>query len=544
MGEGWTDWELLEPLSSGASGVVYRACRKGYPEYQSAVKVINIPPDKEETEELRQTGMTDEQIQSLYQWRTDRTVAGIQRMEHFKGMSNLVSIEDFRIEPAEDGYGSRVYVRMEYLKPLPAYLADKRMEEEETIRMGVDLCKALEILHDSGVIHQDIKPDNIFVNDRLPYGQVFKLGDLDMMRALSDSAGREEIRGTPSYMAPEIPAGQTPDVRTDLYELGLTLYQIANENRLPFLPKRQFSSHHDLEIATQMRFSGTELPAPEGVSIAFFSILQKACAFRPEQRFVSATEMRKALEVLLKEPKSPWISEKESDPGRSIQSNKKAKKAKWRKHIIIAVFMLLIAGIILSGIQGNWIHKDHEAEGGTSVPENGLNSILEDPVGSRIHAVYRQAQAKRVLPDERGCCIPINLDVVPALAELDEYLKLRCRNEPPDEINLAKIPIEGKVAYSWRNDTELQSLEVSYSSEAGEMTAWELVLLLEDRANGWNVNRDSDGGKWHLRWNPPLRATIVAEYSADGKLIRVIRGNRSFETREELPEITGVEFLQ
>jgi len=544
MGEGWADWELLEPLSSGASGIVYRACRKGYPEYQSAIKVINIPPDKEETEELRQTGMTDEQIQNLYQRRTDRTVTGIQRMEHFKGMSNLVSIEDFRVEPAEDGYGSRVYVRMEYLKPLPAYLADKRMAEEETIQMGIDLCKALEILHGSGVIHQDIKPDNIFVNDRLPYGQVFKLGDLDMMRELSDSAGREEIRGTPSYMAPEIPAGQTPDVRTDLYELGLTLYQIANENRLPFLPKRQFSSHHDLEIATQMRFSGTEFPAPEGVSIAFFSILQKACAFQPEQRYASAAEMRMALEALAEEAKSPGITEKESDPGRSIRSNKKLQKAGWKKHVLTAVFMLLIAGIILSGIQGNWHVKDHEAEGRTSVPENGTDPISMEPLASRIHAVYRQVQAKRVLPDERGCCIPLNLDVIPALAELDEYLKLQCRKEPAEEIHLDKIPIEGKTAYSWKNDTERQSLEVSYSSEAGEMTAWELVLLLEDRANGWNVDRDSDGGKWHLRWNPPLRATIVAEYSADGKLIRVIRGNRSFETREALPEITGVEFLQ
>ena len=49
--EGWADWQLMELLSSGASGMVYRACKRSYPEIQSAIKIIDVPPDGEETDE-------------------------------------------------------------------------------------------------------------------------------------------------------------------------------------------------------------------------------------------------------------------------------------------------------------------------------------------------------------------------------------------------------------------------------------------------------------------------------------------------------------
>ena len=71
-----------------------------------------------------------------------------------------------------------------------------------------------------------------------------------------------------------------------------------------------------------------------------------------------------------------------------------------------------------------------------------------------------------------------------------------------------------------------------------------LKLLLADRANGWYAIRSCNGeGNWQLKWSPPLRAYITAEYNADGELTAIIRGNKRMDAREELPEIPGVEYL-
>ena len=79
--EGWADWQLTELLSSGASGTVYRACKRSYPEIQSAIKIMDVPQDSEETDELRKAGVPEEQIRARYRRRKETIVSGIRRME-------------------------------------------------------------------------------------------------------------------------------------------------------------------------------------------------------------------------------------------------------------------------------------------------------------------------------------------------------------------------------------------------------------------------------------------------------------------------------
>ena len=568
MRECWADWQLMEPLSSGSSGIVYRACQKGFPDVQSAIKVIGIPPDPEQTEELRKSGLSDEQIRSIYQRKTEQVIGGIRQMERFKGMTQLVSVEDFRVEKEEEGKdpGCRVWIRMELLKPLKAYLADKTMSEAETLRMGIDLCGALEILHSCGVIHQDIKPDNIFVNDRLPTGAIFKLGDLDSLRVLSEEAPEGGVRGTPSWLAPEIPEGKAPDERTDLYALGLTLYQMVNGGRLPFLPERQFSSHHDLEIAAQTRLTGMELPAPAGVSGEFLEILRKACAFRPEDRYASAAEMRAAMEALSESRRGP---EPDEMPGKtaargtkSHEAGQKPRKGTWKKAAsVAAAVLLLICGIIASGIlkhqpgsgtkDGTAAPVDSEPAASARpetakepVPEVPAEPVPENPLEERIFAVRRQMEEKGIPPADPVYHIPLSLEALPALTELDAFLSESCGTWPPAAEGLDPVPIGRKRIAAWQNESGLLRLEIYYSPETGEMISWMMVLLLEDRANGTNVNRELAGEDcWRIRWNPPLRTAVTAEYSPDGALSVLRRGDRAYSAAEELPVLKGVEYL-
>ncbi len=543
----WADWELKEPLSSGATGTVYRACRKGFPDYQSAFKIIETPPDDELTEELRQDGLSDEQIRSHYQRETERIVSGIQRMARFKGMSHLVSIEDFRVEAREDGFGSRVYVRMEYLKPLTAYIADKQLTEMETLRMGTDLCSALEILHGCGILHQDIKPANIFVNDSLPSGVIFKLGDLDEMRDMSEDQGESQVKGTPSYLAPEIPEGRTPDERTDLYALGLTLYQMVNDKRMPFLPERQFSSRHDLDIATQMRLTGTEIPRPARASEAFYGILRKACAFRPEDRYSSAAEMREAMKNLIREEET---SQKEKPDKASARKPKDAPHYKretgkvWKRNAVTAAALILTGVIIAAGIF--FIRNRPDTNPGIEYqagPTETEETLSEDPLISRIQRIEKEARETGVQPDEYGCRIPRSLSCLPSLTELDTFLKAEYGTIPDSE-RFVPVPFEKNKVYALKTESERKELKLDYQEVTGSMMGWNLKLLLADRANGWYAIRSCNGeGNWQLKWSPPLRVYITAEYNADGELTAIIRGNKRMDAREELPEIPGVEYL-
>ena len=139
--EVWPDWEMAEVIGIGGWSRVYRAVYRGHPEIQAAVKMIPVP-DAEAEQILR----------------------GAQRMQQLSGKPGIVRIEDAAILPEEDGQ-STVMIRMELLRPLRSYLSDKILSESEVLRMGIELCRGLEACHVQGIVHGDIKPDNILVRE-------------------------------------------------------------------------------------------------------------------------------------------------------------------------------------------------------------------------------------------------------------------------------------------------------------------------------------------------------------------------------------------
>lgn len=79
-------------------------------------------------------------------------------MAKLKGNSNIVSYEDHNIEPHEDGIGYDILIRMELLTPLSEYF-ENGIDEKDVIRLGIDICKALEICQQYEIVHRDIKPE-------------------------------------------------------------------------------------------------------------------------------------------------------------------------------------------------------------------------------------------------------------------------------------------------------------------------------------------------------------------------------------------------
>jgi serine/threonine-protein kinase len=166
------------------------------------------------------------------------------------------------------------------LAPLPP----RRVAE-----IGRDICTALEYAHAQGVVHRDVKPGNVLVAAT----GAAKLMDFGISKVLE--AGREgmtQAKGTPQYMPPEQILGREVDGRTDLYALGITLFEMVTGRR-PFVGE---------DVVDQQLHA--PLPDPRilrpDVPEALVLVIRRACQKRPADRFASAAEMARALEEFVR----------------------------------------------------------------------------------------------------------------------------------------------------------------------------------------------------------------------------------------------------
>ena len=325
----WPEWKLVEKIGEGSFGKVYKAKRteRGRSFY-SAIKIISIPGNKGELDSIR-SEMNDEQsTREYFRNLVEDCVQEIYTMEHFCGNSHVVSFEDFKIVEYLDEIGWDISIRMEYLTSFMDYCIGKELKEEEVVKLGCDLCKALIYCRKLNIIHRDVKPENIFVSR---FGD-FKLGDFGIAREQAHTMSNMSKKGTYSYMAPEIYKGEKYDGSIDIYSLGIVLYKLMNLNRLPFLSlDKQLITYRDKENALTRRMAGEEMPAPAAASREFAHIILKACAYHPEKRYQDPEEMLKELEALGKPAvsaekeweKSQWelenAAELEKDQRRYIQ---------------------------------------------------------------------------------------------------------------------------------------------------------------------------------------------------------------------------------
>ncbi len=289
----WPEWEVEKKLGSGAFGVVYQAVRRDYNvESRAAIKVISIPSNESEIASLRSEGLDFEGTRTYMLGIVNDFVSEIQLMESLKGVQNIVSVEDYKVVERTESLGWDIFIRMELLTPFNEYARDRLLSEQEVTKLGYDICSALEICSKRNIIHRDIKPENIFVND---FGD-FKLGDFGIARKLENVSGGLSQKGTINYMAPEVVSGTDYDARVDIYSLGLVLYRLLNENRLPFLDSdKQLLSPSERKLANERRFRGELLPIPCRASAQIANVILRACAYDPRQRFATATDMKQAL---------------------------------------------------------------------------------------------------------------------------------------------------------------------------------------------------------------------------------------------------------
>jgi serine/threonine-protein kinase len=198
---------IQEELGRGAMGIVYRA--------HDRVLARDVA--------LKQLPVYLRQNQQLVV-RFQREAKALARLSH----PHIVQVYDF-VQDDE-----QAWIAMEFVKGLDLEQTLRETDGlaiDEAVRLGIQLAEALAYAHERGVIHRDFKPANVL----LPKNGLAKITDFGLAKLAQSSVYTQEgsVLGSPAYMSPEQAAGEATDQRSDVYALGVTLYQMLT-GRVPF----------------------------------------------------------------------------------------------------------------------------------------------------------------------------------------------------------------------------------------------------------------------------------------------------------------------
>ncbi len=261
-------YRVLGELGRGAMGIVYKVHDErldrviALKTIRKDLFVVSDEPEHEVLERFRREGRA----------------AG--KLSH----PGIVTIYDISEE------GDDLYIAMEFVdgEPLGERMrATPRMPVAEAARIATRICEALEYAHAHGVIHRDVKPDNIMC---CANGNV-KLTDFGIARIVSGSATQTgKPRGTPRYMAPEQWRGDPVDGRGDVYAVGIILYEMLTG-------RHTFTTKSPSELRERVLHEDPVLPTlvNRALPIAINPIMRRAIAREPADRYVTAGELAQAL---------------------------------------------------------------------------------------------------------------------------------------------------------------------------------------------------------------------------------------------------------
>ena len=263
-------YEILEVLGTGGMAVVYKArCHK----LNRLVAIKILKDDFLEDEEFRRRFHSESQAVAM--------------LSH----PNIVSIYDVSTSITDD------YIVMELIDgiTLKQYMEKKGvLNWKETLHFAIQIAKALEHAHSRGIVHRDIKPHNVMV---LKNGSV-KVTDFGIARMMSKgNTLTKEALGSVHYISPEQAKGGRVDNRSDIYSLGVVMYEMMS-GRPPY------DGESPVAVAIKHINGGAVMPSVLNPNIpgGLEQVIMKAMAHEPSQRYTSATKMLADMDEFRKNP--------------------------------------------------------------------------------------------------------------------------------------------------------------------------------------------------------------------------------------------------
>ena len=265
-------YELERRLGSGGMGTVYVARDKTTDE-QVAVKILN--PDANDDPSVPERFKQEAEVATS--------------IRH----PNLVPVNDFG--RTDDGL---LYMVMEYVAGASLREVidlEKQLSPARVVKFGCQICSAISVVHDAEIVHRDLKPENVVIKT-IDGNETARVLDFGIAKLL-DRAGLTRVGfvlGTPEYMSPEQASAQPLDHRSDIYSLGVILYELLS-GHVPFSgPKpRQILIRHAIEMPRPISELRSDLP--EALARVCMRALEKSPAKRQQTATELADELRASI---------------------------------------------------------------------------------------------------------------------------------------------------------------------------------------------------------------------------------------------------------
>ena len=277
----WDKWEIVGTIGSGLYGTVYKIKAD---DVFGAVKHIELVLPENADEMVKDD--KGEEI-SVKEKLLNEYLNEIETNYSYIRSKNLLIYEEHLVYENENGYD--IFIRMPYLDSLTKILAENQLSDKEKLQLGIDICSALVDLQRRGIFHGDIKPNNIFRNEK---GK-FVLADFGIAKRPDNVLNKKAVKDTVAFMAPELQENKGDNKTADIYSLGLLMYKLYNSNREPFIEEN--SSAEEKSEAIIKRIKGVPFPAPENADADLAKVILIACQFAPEARWMNADSFKSAL---------------------------------------------------------------------------------------------------------------------------------------------------------------------------------------------------------------------------------------------------------
>ncbi len=313
-------YEILEQVGAGGMATVYKA--KDY----KLRRLVALKVLKDEY-------AADENV--LEKFRNEALAAA--GLTH----NNIVGVYDF----GQDGELN--YIVMEFVDGLTLreYIRKRGgLSSDEILKITIKIAEALRVAHSKGIIHRDIKPQNIMVT---PEGAV-KVTDFGIAKAVSSATitNQNEAVGSVHYISPEQARGLRVDARSDLYSLGITMYEMAT-NRVPF--------EGDTPVAVAMKHLHEPMPEPSkrnanlklGLQDIILCLTKKSSDDRYQNVDALMADLKKLYMDASYRVKDMAVTGGQSKDGQGKVKMTPEEKAKKKRNLILIAIGIVVAAILL-----------------------------------------------------------------------------------------------------------------------------------------------------------------------------------------------------